>query len=491
MGLTPGKRGTTKEAKGVQHMPSSDHEAQQRTVSGERDAPSGERRRLTKDSRVLALIPHFECEEWLEDALASLTRQTRPLDGIVVIDDASDRPPADIVARHPTVTLLHADRNVGPYRLVQQVIEETDYDAYLFQDADDWSAADRLERLLETAEQTGAELIGTQEIRVFCEEPEVAAIQWPVDVNALFAEKPTAFPLLHPTSIISRDLVMELGGFASGLRFSGDAELLRRAQHIAKVVNVTGHCYFRRIRRNSLTTAQATGLQSPERKRVMEMLWDRARANADRATAGEPLDLSPAVTAPPVGLRRLLGPELSRLGVATPPRPAAPAPAIRATPGPPRPIFVIGAERSGVSVLGWALAQHPAIPAAMNTGWLGELAAQLPDAYGRSIALEAPGERTEKLTLDRFCRTFGRAAAALVGDKLDRWVDCGPEHTRNVPSLARLFPEARFIHVVRDADAAIRSLVDPPLGSAASTGGTQIPAHLVRAPASTTRHRVG
>jgi hypothetical protein len=312
---------------------------------------------------VLALIPHFECEEWLEDALASLTSQTRQVDAIVVIDDASDRPPVDIVERHPAVTLLHADRNVGPYRLVQQVIEETDYDAYLFQDADDWSAADRLERLLETAEQTGAELIGTQEIRVFCEEPEVAAIQWPVDVNALFAEKPTAFPLLHPTSIVSRDLVMELGGFASGLRFSGDAELLRRAQHIAKVVNVTGHCYFRRIRRNSLTTAQATGLQSPERKRVMEMLWDRARANADRATAGEPLDLSPAVTAPPVGLRRLTGPELYRPGASGPhaPAPAAPRRA-PAKAGPPRPIFVIGAERSGGQSSPGA-GQHPPFPA--------------------------------------------------------------------------------------------------------------------------------
>jgi glycosyltransferase involved in cell wall biosynthesis len=474
MGVGIDKPSRTSQPTGAPNMPTNDVLKTPGT-----DAPPQPRRRLTKDSRVLALIPHFECEEWLDDALASLTRQTRPVDAIVVIDDASVRPPVDIVARHPEVTLLHADRNVGPYRLVQQVIEETDYDAYLFQDADDWSAADRLERLLETAEQTGAELIGTQEIRVFCEEPEVAAIQWPVDVNALFAEKPTAFPLLHPTSIISRDLVMELGGFASGLRFSGDAELLRRAQHIAKVVNVTGHCYFRRIRRNSLTTAQATGLQSPERKRVMEMLWDRARANADRATAGEPLDLSPAVTAPPVGLRRLTGPELSRPGVPAPPRRPAPAPAVApAKPGPPRPIFVIGADRSGASILACALAQHPAIPAAANTTWLGELATQLPETFARTIGSEEPGRRAERLTLERFCRTFGRASAALVGDKLDRWVDCDPAHTANVPVLARMFPEARFVHVVRDADAAIRSLVDPPLGSAASTGGTQIPVHL-------------
>ena len=74
------------------------------------------------------------------------------------------------------MTLLHATENVGPYRLIQQVMDDTDYDAYLFQDADDWSAPERLERLLEGAESTGAELIGSQEVRVFCDEPEAVPI---------------------------------------------------------------------------------------------------------------------------------------------------------------------------------------------------------------------------------------------------------------------------------------------------------------------------
>ena len=69
----------------------------QMTGPRKRHAPTAQRRdasRSPKDARVLALIPHFGCEEWLDDALESLARQTRPLDGIVVIDDASDDPPA-------------------------------------------------------------------------------------------------------------------------------------------------------------------------------------------------------------------------------------------------------------------------------------------------------------------------------------------------------------------------------------------------------------
>lgn len=443
-------------------------------TKGTTGARRAERRTLTQDSRVLALIPHFKCEEWLDDALASLEEQTRPLDGIVVIDDASDAPPLDILERHPRVTLLHAERNVGPYRLVQQVIEETDYDAYLFQDADDWSAPDRLEKLLAAGERSGAELIGTQEIRVFCEEPEVAPIAWPLDVHTQFESKPTAFPLLHPTSIVTRDLVMELGGFASGLRFSGDAELLRRARFVARVENVADHCYYRRIRENSLTTAEATGLKSPVRQQVMELLWERARANAARAAAGQEPDLSPIRTAPPVRLRQLAGPALSGRPVegfepAPAERPAPPPPRERRG-GPPRPVFVIGAPRSGVSALAWALGQHPAIPAAMDTGWMAELARELPAIHARTSP--------EGFGPERFSRVFGRAAASLIGDKLERWVDGAPELTANVKVLARLFPDARFVHVVRESDAVVRSLADPPLGSAGATGGTQIPAHL-------------
>jgi glycosyltransferase involved in cell wall biosynthesis len=446
-------------------------DARDRTMTAKKGAKQ-ERHKLGRESRVLALIPHYQCEEWLDDALASLEEQTRPLDAIVVIDDASENPPLEIVKRHPHVTLLHAERNVGPYRLVQQVIEETDYDAYLFQDADDWSAPDRLEKLLAAGERTGAELIGTQEIRVFCEEPEVTPIAWPLDVHKQFASKPTAFPLLHPTSIVTRDLVMALGGFASGLRFSGDAELLRRAQHIARVANITDHCYYRRIRENSLTTASATGLRSPIRQQVMELLWAQARRNAAAAAAGQTPDLSPIRTAPPVRLRQLAGPALSGRaaeGFVPAERPAPPAQPERKG-GPPRPVFVIGAPRSGVSALAWALGQHPAIPAAIDTAWMAELARELPAIHART--------RPEGFGPERFSRVFGRAAASLIGDKLERWVDGAPELTANVATLARLFPDARFVHVVRESDAVVRSLSDPALSSAGATGGTQIPAHL-------------
>ncbi|MFW5905114.1 MAG: glycosyltransferase family 2 protein [bacterium] len=262
------------------------------------------------DSRVLALIPHYRCEEWLPDALDALLKQSVPLDGIVVIDDASEVPPRHIVARFPQVTLLQSTRNAGPYALIQAVIRATDYDAYLFNDADDWSDRRRLELLLEGAWEHGAEVVGSQEVRVDCREGEVHLATYPWDVNAALEEEPTSFPLLHPTSLVGRDLVMRLGGFATGMRFSGDAEFLRRATHAARVVNVPHFLYFRRKRSGALTTAPATGLESPIRRRVQATLWRRARENARRVAREESPDLRPLSVAPPVELRYLAGPRL-------------------------------------------------------------------------------------------------------------------------------------------------------------------------------------
>lgn len=266
--------------------------------------------RIGPGSRVLALIPHYRCEQWLPDALAALVEQTVPLDGIVVIDDASEVPPVGITSRFPGVTLLQSAQNAGPYALIQAVIDRTGYDAYLFNDADDWSDPRRLECLLDEAWDQGAELVGSQEVRVDCREGEVYLAHYPLDVNEALEQEPTAFPLLHPTSLVSRDLVRRIGGFATGMRFSGDAEFLRRAARAARVVNVPDHLYFRRKRTGALTTSRDTGLESRARRRVQAALWERARQNAARVARGQAPDLRPSSVAPPVELRHLAGPAL-------------------------------------------------------------------------------------------------------------------------------------------------------------------------------------
>jgi hypothetical protein len=277
------------------------------TISGQMalfDGPA----KLSPKSRVMALVPHFNCEPWLGQCLDSLMGQTQPPNAIVVMDDASTQAPLDILRNYPTVTLLRSPENVGPYRMAQTVIDQTDFDAYMFQDADDWSSLDRLEALLIEAEKTGAEWIGTQELMYF--EDMIHALRYPLDLNAT-SLSPLRFPFCYPSSLISRNFLKRLGGFATGFRFSGDFELFIRAVWAGKIANLDRYAYFRRIRKNSLITSEETGLSSNARKEVDAQIEMRKAENLARVIKGGVPLLEPLKTAGPVAFEHLAGPPLA------------------------------------------------------------------------------------------------------------------------------------------------------------------------------------
>ena len=397
---------------------------------------------------VCALVPHFDCEAWLGQALESLLAQTRPPDAVVVVDDGSPRPPVDVVRHHPGVTLLGAPDNGGPYRLVQAVIERSHHDYYLFQDADDWSTPGRLEALLQRADSTGAELVGSHELRVLVEEGDVVAVRYPLDVNAALDEQPAGFPLLHPTSMVGRDLVMRLGGFATGMRFSGDAEFLRRAAQVARVVNADHFGYFRRKRVGSLTTAPTTGLASPERLKVQAALTARARGFAEDQRRGRRPDLRPFRSAGLPALEHLAGPRLGHR-TASRPRPRQGA-SSRADQGP---VFVIGAPRAGQGFLAWALDQHPAFTTVSDGRWLAATVAEIERQAGDDASPPPPGFRTAMV---------GTVAGLAAAGRTGRWIVSGAAVTAAVEALAVSFPTARIVHVVRAADEVVADLADRP-----------------------------
>ena len=268
---------------------------------------------LQPDASVLGVIPYFQAESYLADAIDSLVRQSRPLQGIVVIDDCSNVPPTDLLARFPGVTLLRAEENSGPYRLIQEVIDNTTYDAYLFQDADDWSTPNRLEVLLDLAVRAGKELVGSQGHRLIVDEGEVVLYQHSLDPATSLITTPKSKPVHHPTSLVSRDLIQRVGGFSTGLPFSGDTEFLRRAATVGQIANTAEFTYVYRTRSDSLTGSEETGVHTPVRRELWAIQHPRAQWIADRVNAGlDPVLLPMAVTSP-VRLQHLSGPPLCGL----------------------------------------------------------------------------------------------------------------------------------------------------------------------------------
>jgi hypothetical protein len=156
-----------------------------------------------------------------------------------------------------------------------------------------------------------------------------------------------------------------------------------------------------------------------------------------------------------------------------------------------KPIFVVGSPRSGTSILAWCLGHHPNLFPVPESNWMGDFAVNVAVAYqigsargsysilsamdigndeffaafGRSINELVVGHR-RNLEMSRANRgdaskvnlRWLEATSMAAGPKA-RWVDGTPEYSLHICGLRKLFPQARFVHVFRDVDAVVRSMV--------------------------------
>jgi hypothetical protein len=158
---------------------------------------------------------------------------------------------------------------------------------------------------------------------------------------------------------------------------------------------------------------------------------------------------------------------------------------------PPRPVFVIGSQRSGASLLGLSLGQHPNLMPVLKTNWFDYLAMGLQQAYSEGIRPRSTshldisgielddffafyGEATNRLMLGQWHRHAGdvssfdggadpRDRSALIPPssyRPTRWVDSTTSNAEYVFVLLKLFPLAKFIFVLRDVGSEVASLTN-------------------------------
>lgn len=155
-----------------------------------------------------------------------------------------------------------------------------------------------------------------------------------------------------------------------------------------------------------------------------------------------------------------------------------------------RPIFIVGSGRSGSTILTWCLGQHPNIIPQEESNWLGPFAIDAAVAFQRGSARGERGQLSSNFVQrDEFLARFGQTINELMlshrrqFEDLDRrqtagwypppfkisrspeepklrWADGTPEYSFYICGLRKLFPEARFVHLVRDVTDVVRSLLN-------------------------------
>lgn len=93
----------------------------------------------------------YDCEQYIQQAVTSILGQTYRDIELLVCDDASTDRTAEIIDSldDDRIRLLSNDNNIGYLRTVNRLFTESSGDYITFQDADDWSSADRIQRQLD------------------------------------------------------------------------------------------------------------------------------------------------------------------------------------------------------------------------------------------------------------------------------------------------------------------------------------------------------
>ena len=253
-------------------------------------APVPERMATTGDwPRVLIGITHYERPAKLIGAIVSAARQTYPNIEIVVVDDGSSSPATqadlDVVERLLSTLGGRLIRRENGYLGAARntVLSSSQSDYVLFLDDDDLLFDDAVERLVASAQATGADI--TNCLNLFLEHDQRHAFDLAPE---RFGGKPTYLPLGGPlsmaplanvfgaaTALIRRDVLVRLGGY-SELRGVGyeDYELYVRALQVGATIAVLPEpLYLYETGKPSMISATSA---MASRKRVIDAIVPHA-----------------------------------------------------------------------------------------------------------------------------------------------------------------------------------------------------------------------
>lgn len=160
------------------------------------------------------------------------------------------------------------------------------------------------------------------------------------------------------------------------------------------------------------------------------------------------------------------------------------------------PFFIVGSARSGTTLLRLMLNAHPDVAVPPESRFVVELWTEAPRvnvrellaklaAHPRFQAWDLPIEMVEheldgaaEAPYSVAIEAAYRAYARVNGKK--RWGDKTPRYVESIPLLAKLWPDSRFVHLVRDGRNVALSYADVPFGPKNVVKAAQLWASRVR-----------
>ncbi|MEP7065319.1 MAG: glycosyltransferase [Gemmatimonadota bacterium] len=178
--------------------------------------------------RISVVIPCYNSARFLAEALRSVREQARPVDEVIVVDDASTDGSAEL-ARDAGVTCISLDRNGGPGAARNTGIAQTTGDLVAFLDADDYWMPTHIADVAGLLESHPESVVAFSRIRRFGEEDVIAPPQVPEGPPSyIFWQLIEENIVAQSSAVVRRDTLLRHGSYDASLRYSEDYELWLR-----------------------------------------------------------------------------------------------------------------------------------------------------------------------------------------------------------------------------------------------------------------------
>ncbi len=125
------------------------------------------------------------------------------------------------------------------------------------------------------------------------------------------------------------------------------------------------------------------------------------------------------------------------------------------------PVFVVGAPRSGTSMLQMCLRRHSKLWGGQESDYLGPLIQNLRACYDFGCRRKRLHWLSgQNVSWHEFLRHIGYGVNLLYVSRSQgrRWVEQTPLYTLHLPGLSEMFPGARFLFMLRDGRQVVHSL---------------------------------
>ena len=234
---------------------------------------------------VSIVMPVFNGEKWLAEAIESILAQTFTDFELIIVDDGSRDRSAEIIRayekRDGRIRFFQLECNSGTAVARNHAVAVSIGTYITFLDCDDVCLPERLQKqvdVLQSKPEIGG--VGTHAKVVDADLQKYYDLTPPMHhALILLSQFIEGKPFVHASLMLRRDLILDVGGFDQRMGYAADSDMVIRLMGRTRFTNITERLYIYRRHEDSLSSQRNAKRDHDVllmRTRRFERLWGEA-----------------------------------------------------------------------------------------------------------------------------------------------------------------------------------------------------------------------